>query len=247
VSTHLTVDELAQAAGLPTSTIRLYRQRGLLPAPAMEGRVGYFDDGHLARLRLIAELRERGFSLAAIKELVDGWEQGRDLGGVLGVERALAATGADESQTMSRADLARRFPELDAAPALWDRLVAAGVIEPGDEEVVVFTGFLNVATMLHGLGVPLDVMLDEFSPVQQFARDAAARFVGLFERYVLDAAPTVDPSALGQVIAALRAAGVSVVSGALQRAIDEAAADAVARYAERGTSVHGDRESSSVH
>src|SRR5712691_3756479 len=85
-----TVDELARASGLNTSTIRLYRQRGLLPPPEMQGRTGYFDDGHVARLRLIGELQERGFSLASIKDLVESWESGRNLDAVLGMERALA-------------------------------------------------------------------------------------------------------------------------------------------------------------
>ena len=39
-----TIDELARAAGTKVSTIRLYQQRGLLPPPAIEGRVGYYDD-----------------------------------------------------------------------------------------------------------------------------------------------------------------------------------------------------------
>src|ERR1700733_12753611 len=85
----LTIDELARASGTKVSTIRLYQQRGLLPPPAIDGRVGYYDERHLARLRLVADLRGRGFSLAAIRELADTWESGRDLGALLGLERAL--------------------------------------------------------------------------------------------------------------------------------------------------------------
>ena len=67
----LTIDELARAAGTKVSTIRLYQQRGLLPPPAIEGRVGFYDETHLARLRLVADLQTRGFSLAAILAIVD--------------------------------------------------------------------------------------------------------------------------------------------------------------------------------
>src|SRR5450432_2209596 len=84
-SERLTIDELARAAGTKVSTIRLYQQRGLLPPPAIEGRVGFYDETHLARLRLVADLQTRGFSLAAIQELADTWESGRDLGALLGV------------------------------------------------------------------------------------------------------------------------------------------------------------------
>ena len=66
----MNVDELAHAAGLVVSTVRLYQSRGLLPPPTKRGRVGWYGPDHLARLRLIADLQERGFSLAAIRELV---------------------------------------------------------------------------------------------------------------------------------------------------------------------------------
>ena len=56
----LTIDELARVAGTKVSTIRLYQQRGLLPPPAIEGRIGFYDDSHVARLALIADLQTRG-------------------------------------------------------------------------------------------------------------------------------------------------------------------------------------------
>jgi DNA-binding transcriptional MerR regulator len=67
----MTIEELAHASGVAFTTIRLYQHRRLLPPPQKKGRVGYYDHSHLARLRLIGELRERGFSLAAINELVE--------------------------------------------------------------------------------------------------------------------------------------------------------------------------------
>jgi DNA-binding transcriptional MerR regulator len=224
-----TVDELARATGLNTSTIRLYRHRGLLPAPKMEGRIGYFDDGHVARLRLIAELRERGFSLAAIKDLVDTWESGHDLDEVLGMERALARPA--DVDTLSRAQLEQRFPELAADHDLLRRLEQMRVAMPRDDgDYDVSRGFLQTSAVLASLGIPLVVMLDEFEPVGEFARAQAERFVSLFERYVLSAVDEVDPAAMAKVIEALRAAGVDVVAAALAIAIDEAAAGAVARH-----------------
>ena len=55
----MTIDQLAHEAGIPTSTVRLYQNRGLLPAPLREGRVGFYNTGHRDRLRLIAHLQER--------------------------------------------------------------------------------------------------------------------------------------------------------------------------------------------
>ena len=89
--TEMTIDELASRAGLPSSTVRLYQTRALIPPPRRAGRQGFYGDGHLARLRLITELQERGFSLAAIKHLVDAWETGRGLDALLGLEAQVAA------------------------------------------------------------------------------------------------------------------------------------------------------------
>jgi DNA-binding transcriptional MerR regulator len=80
----LTIDELARTAGL-VSTVRLYQNKGLIPPPTKRGRVGYYDERHLERLRAIAQLQQRGFSLAGIKELFDGMESGDSLRSVLGL------------------------------------------------------------------------------------------------------------------------------------------------------------------
>ena len=228
----LTIDELARTAGTKVSTIRLYQQRGLLPPPTIEGRVGYYDDAHATRLRLIADLQARGFSLAAIRELADTWESGRDLGAVLGVERALG--GAPARVEVSRAELDEQFPELVDDPGLMIRIERLGAARVRGDLVDADTGFLEVGRTLRALGVPLAVMLDEFERVQEFAHDAATRYVDLFERYVWDPATVTDAESLGRVataIQSMRESATAVVVGSLQQAIDAAAADAVARHA----------------
>jgi len=53
----LTIEELASQAGTATTTVRMYQSKGLLPPPERHGRIGYYGHGHLARLRLIAQLQ----------------------------------------------------------------------------------------------------------------------------------------------------------------------------------------------
>src|SRR6478736_2522317 len=106
--TEWTVDQLAHDHGLPVSTVRLYQTRGLLPAPRREGRVGYYDDEHRRRLRLIAQLQERGFSLASIKELLDGMAAGQSLPVVLGVGDAPATWLPEEPLALTLAELLDR-------------------------------------------------------------------------------------------------------------------------------------------
>lgn len=51
--------ELARLAGITVRTLRFYRERKLIPPPRREGRIAWYDDHHLARLRTIAALLEQ--------------------------------------------------------------------------------------------------------------------------------------------------------------------------------------------
>src|SRR5947209_6020823 len=91
------IDDLAHEAGTTVRNVRAYQHRGLLAPPRRVGRAGVYDDGHLARLRMIASLLERGYGLANIAELIAAWESGQDLGQLIGLEVALAAPWSDET------------------------------------------------------------------------------------------------------------------------------------------------------
>ena len=65
-----TLTQLAERSGLPARTIRWYQSEGLLPKPAKKGRDAVYRAEHLERLALIAELRDRGLTLVAIRDLV---------------------------------------------------------------------------------------------------------------------------------------------------------------------------------
>jgi DNA-binding transcriptional MerR regulator len=64
------LQELVERSGLPARTIRWYQSEGLLPKPGKHGRDAVYSDEHLERLALIAELRDRGLTLVAIRDLV---------------------------------------------------------------------------------------------------------------------------------------------------------------------------------
>ncbi|KPI00923.1 transcriptional regulator, MerR family [Actinobacteria bacterium OK074] len=77
--------ELATLAGLPVRTLRFYRERKLLPPPRREGRIAWYDDTHLARLRTISALLDRGHTLSGIAELAEAFDHGREVGDLLGL------------------------------------------------------------------------------------------------------------------------------------------------------------------
>src|SRR3984893_14157559 len=69
---NLTVEQLAAEVGMSVRNIRNHHTRGLLPAPEVRARVGYYNAEHVARLRLIQDLQADGFNLAAIERLLSG-------------------------------------------------------------------------------------------------------------------------------------------------------------------------------
>lgn len=231
----LTIEELAQRAATKTSTIRMYQSRGLLPPPRVQGRVGYYSPAHLSRLRVIARLQERGYSLNAIRELLDGWTRGASLTDVLGLERELAAgdTGTGPAEITGE-DFAALFPDGEIDAAVAQRAVGLGLVTFDEEAGTVRTpsrAFLTVGRELGRRGVPSAVSLDEYELLAGDARRIADRFVALFERYVVTGDDPADLPALAAEIRRLRELAALAVQDLVATALDEAAADAAARHA----------------
>jgi DNA-binding transcriptional MerR regulator len=183
----MTVDELARRAGTTTRNIRNYQTQGLLPPPRLVGRVGYYDEGHLGRLRLIAQLQQQGFSLAGIAELLRAWEQGRSLADLLGFEEVLTAPWTDEEpERMTVDELARMFPQANDDPSLAIRAIDLGLIVPQEDGnfLVPSPSLLRAGAELAAVGVPLAVTQDELAALKHDMARIAARLVGMFERYV---------------------------------------------------------------
>src|SRR6476661_8994822 len=131
------LDELARLAGTTTRNIRVYRDRGLLHPPLRVGRIALYNDTHLTRLRLITSLLDRGYNISHVREMLSAWEQGKDLGDVLGLETAIAGTWAAEKPTTMAIAEARRLIDDEHA---FDRLVGSGLIrieQDGQDATVV--------------------------------------------------------------------------------------------------------------
>ncbi|MER6010322.1 MerR family transcriptional regulator [Streptomyces bluensis] len=124
------IEDLAQHSGATVRTIRAYQDRGLLPRPERRGRANVYSDAHLARLHQIADLLDRGYTLASIKELLEAWGAGRGLGGILGlVAETDGPWTAAESVRISRTELDERFGGRPDDAAVADA-IELGVLEP---------------------------------------------------------------------------------------------------------------------
>ena len=64
----LSIEELADRAGVSVRTVRYYISQGLLLGPANRGKYASYDDDHLARLQLIRRLVDQHVPLAELRE-----------------------------------------------------------------------------------------------------------------------------------------------------------------------------------
>jgi DNA-binding transcriptional MerR regulator len=182
----MTIDDLARRAGVTSRTVRNHQTAGLLPPPRLVGRVGRYDDGHLGRLRLIAQLQEQGYSLAGIAGLLEAWESGRSLADVLGFEQALTAPWSDEEpEVVSPEYLFRLFPESGMRPDLILRAVDLGLLAPEGAQVrLPSPRLIHAGAELVAVGVPLEATLNELAELKEDLDRVARRFVRLFEDHV---------------------------------------------------------------
>ena len=233
----MTVDALAQHAELPVSTVRMYQNKGLLPPPERRGRVGYYGAGHRDRLRLIAHLQERGFSLAAIKDALDSWKAGRSLDHLLGVSD-IAPNLTREPLRLSPIELAQRFDGVSLTQADIQRAASIGLVElDGVDVLVANEAFLDIGPAIAKLGVPLDEILDEYEALRDSVDAISARFRTVFERHMwrpfeAEGLPADGIAQLTADVAQLTELATSVVTVELQQRFATFAAEYIAKAAE---------------
>jgi DNA-binding transcriptional MerR regulator len=248
----LTIDELARAAGLVVSTVRLYQNKGLIPPPVKRGRVGYYGERHLERLKAIAQLQERGFSLASIKELFDGVETGDSLRSVLGLGGQTSIWSAEQAQTMSVAELAGHLPSVEFTPSVVQRVVELGLVEfspDGGSVIVRSPSFLTIGSELAAMGVPAEEILDEYEHLRAQTDEIARRFTDLFRRrmwkpFVKRGMPADQVPPLLETLEKLAPLAGDVTTMSLRHSL-QAAADSFVRAEARrlGVDIHRPGES----
>jgi DNA-binding transcriptional MerR regulator len=122
------VEELSARTGAPVRTIREYQTWQILHPPTKVGRVGFYDDSHVRRLEGIARLQQRGYSIAAIRDLFEAWEQGAALRDVLGVDDTIGLPADEAAVALAPDQLARVIPAITASTRLLARACTVGLI-----------------------------------------------------------------------------------------------------------------------
>ncbi|MFD0371654.1 MerR family transcriptional regulator [Streptomyces sp. NPDC059071] len=251
------IEDLAHHSGATVRTIRAYQDRGLLPRPERRGRSNVYGDTHLARLRQIADLLDRGYTLASIKELLEAWDAGRGLGGVLGLVAEVDGPWTDEeADRISRAELDARFggtPDEDAVR----EAIELGVLEripdrETEEYLVPSPQELAVAAELHAAGVPLSAITGHLRELRGQVEHIAARFLEftaehVFARYLEHRPPTdADAAEAATLVRRLRPLAQQTVDAELARAMRTFATRHLQYHLSPDAAVPGDREPRSV-
>jgi DNA-binding transcriptional MerR regulator len=173
------MEELAKEAGITVRTLRFYRERGLIPPPRREGRIAWYDEHHLARLRTIAALLERGHTLNGIADLATAFESGRDVGDVLG----LGVPTEEEPVRLTPQELADYFEGEVTAENLAAALDLGYLATDGDEIVHISRRLLDVSSALVREGVPLATVLEAGRRVRAHADELAELFVEILRAH----------------------------------------------------------------
>jgi DNA-binding transcriptional MerR regulator len=230
----LTVEELADAADVSVRTVRFYATKGLLPPPRLRGRLGLYDASHVARLQLVRELQAKGFTLAAIEGYLDRLPPDATAEDVAVYRALLTPWVTDAPEDLTRPQLAAAAGRPVSDDDL-DRLAATGMVEVLDDgRVRTRPADLELGLQLLDVPVPR-AMFEESQALIDAATGQLAEDLGdllrrhLLRPYLHGDVPADQIDALSDVIERLKPLTLQAVMTAMQRSVDRAIRDRVAR------------------
>jgi DNA-binding transcriptional MerR regulator len=185
----LTIEQLAAEVGMSVRNIRNHHSRGLLPAPEVRARVGYYGPEHVARLRLILDLQADGFNLAAIERLMSA--SGGSAARLLGLRNAMTAPFESETpEVVTGEELMQRFGEVDAKDVARIRKLKLLVPLGDDRFEVPSPALMKAAEEVIGLGISLHAALALVERVSRDCESISRAFVRLYEKELWE--PFID-------------------------------------------------------
>jgi DNA-binding transcriptional MerR regulator len=183
----MTIDELARESGMTARNIRAHQSRGLLPAPTVRARTGYYGSEHLARIRLIQDMQGQGFNLKSIERLLDMGARSGSRETLEFQRTLLEPFGSEEPEVVDGNGIGLIFGDPP------DRKLVAkaekiGLLRPIGEEIweVPSPTLLRAGRDLIELGIPLEHALAVGDAINKHTTAVAKEFVRLFVKDVLD-------------------------------------------------------------
>ncbi|MEJ7633827.1 MerR family transcriptional regulator [Aeromicrobium sp.] len=237
--TEYRIDDLARLVGTTVRNIRAYQDRGLLAPPRLLGRVGLYSEAHVARLRAITSLLQRGYASAQIHELLRAWEQGKDVGAIIDLEGAVTDPWSDERPVEMPTSELREVLASDTED-FFDRFVEMGWVEPADDiSRVRSPRLLEAFKEAASLGFDKRALVELYEAVDPAMDDVAQHLVGTAVEHLLaDHGDTWMPddsesTELAAMLMRLRQLTVSTVRVTLAKAMERATQQAVEEHLQR--------------
>lgn len=183
-----TIDELARKADMTVRNVRAYAARGLIQSPRLEGRTGYYNRSHLQRLRLIRELLDRGYTLAAVERAVSS-TPATAAGHTLNLLDILAEPGEPEEPEVMSVDSLAALARVDRDSSLIDSLEQFGLVEwfdDGDTIRILRPTIVRAGAAAVSLGLTPQSVIELFPRVSQSLRQVADALVALVADQIVD-------------------------------------------------------------
>lgn len=232
-SDELTIDQLAAKVGMTVRNVRAYASRGLIPAPRLVGRTGYYREEHASRLRLIRDLIDRGYTLAAIERTVlnnSSLPAGHALALLNTLDNPLGKQ--EEPEVVSRDALAAAAG-IEPDDDLVSRLADSGLVEQVDEHTLrlLRPSIVHAGTQAIALGLSKESTMAMLPVLAEHLRPIAQQFVDQFREQIWhpfaeSGMPEEEwPEVLQRIKAVLPVAGQAVLAvfrDQLTSVIDEA-------------------------
>jgi DNA-binding transcriptional MerR regulator len=238
----LTVDRLAQLAGMTVRNVRAHQSNGLLPPPVLRGRTGVYGAEHLDRLRLIRDMQAAGYNLRAIGQILEAMPAGV-AADVLGFERSLRTAWTEEAHEITTvASLLERFPGAHA-----EDLTAAfegDMVTPLDDGRLEIHSptLLRAAETLWRLGIPLVAAQRVQRELASHAESIAQAYVRLFldevwQPFVAAGQPEADWPRIRRTLDELRPLALESLLATFRLVMSRAVAVAMDQVIESQTGV----------
>ena len=232
----MTIDALALASGMTVRTLRSHASRGLLPSPIMQGRVGYYNGSHLARLTFIKEMQSAGFSLSSIEQILAGVPDDAGEAMLHIIRGLLAPWDAEPTTTYTPEQLLSLFGASATLESLtkFGDLFGAQFDPDGTVTVTAAAEAVKVGLTPQGVAAAGEVVVNS-------AREVAACFVQLFRdsvwsQFVEAGMPEEDWNRITGIHARLQPLAVQAFLSAFQGAMTQEVSSALSE--ELGSGAH---------
>lgn len=229
----LTLEELTARVGMSVRNVRFYTTKGLVPPPIRRGRSGYYAADHVARLELVRELQQHGFTLSAIERYLVAIPAGATPEDIALHRTMLAPWQADAPAELTRTEFDRRTGRTLSDEDL-ATLAALGIAfrnKRGRYEVSMSQ--LPVGLGLIDLGFPTEAAVAAADVYAAHGRQLAHELNELFRTMVWpvyrDAGAA--PERIQEVVERLKPLSIASLVAAYEAAMDETKRERIAKRA----------------